>query len=110
MNFFGSRKIINDASIKLIFGNISNYFSCFKLIHENFNNEDFLENKDTDINTFSDMFLSENDISFNDIKKDKLLLKKFVKGAKRETDITLTDLANFLGLSRNIVGYHFRMP
>ena len=108
--FFGLKEIINDKSIELLFGNNSNYISCFENIHVNFNSKDFLEIRDTDIKDFTNAYLSRNCISFNDIKNNKVELKIFIKEAKKETNITLTDLATFLGLSRNIVGYQYRKP
>lgn len=108
--FIGSKNIINETSIKILFGNTPDYLSCFKSIHQNFDFEDFLEVKDTDINDFTNKFLSENNVIISDIKNDKYLLKKFIKDAKKETDITLTDLSAFLGLSRNIIEYQYRKP
>ena len=110
MNLCGTKEIITNASIKLIFGNVSNFNNLFEAIHKNFNCDDFLELKDMDITDFTDKFLSENNISFDNIRNNKFILKKFVKEAKRETNISQTELANFLGLSRNIVGYQYRKP
>ena len=110
MNLFGTKTIINDTSINILFGNTQNYLSTFDIIHNSVNSEDFIEMYDIDIEDFTDTFLSKNHISLDDIKNDKMMLKLYIKEAKKETNITLTDLSKFLGLSRNIVGYQYRKP
>ena len=82
MSLCGTKEIITDASIKLIFGNVTNFNNLFEAIHKNFNCDDFLELKDMDITDFTDKFLSENNISFDNIRNNKFILKKFVKEAK----------------------------
>lgn len=106
--FLGEKNIINDESIRLLFGNAQNFTNVYRNIHNSFNNENFLEMHDIDIGNFANVFLKKNQLTFHDIVTNNLILRKFVKQAKQETDATLKDIAKFLGISVGKVGYHFR--
>ena len=105
--FINKKEIINDKSLELLFGSNKNFESTFKMIHNTFDSDDFIDVKNMTISDFVDNFINENKVSLSDIKNNKCILNSFVKNAKKETDITFKDLAELLNVSVGTVVYHF---
>lgn len=101
-------EIINKHSIELLFGCTNNFIDTFHNIHKEQTDENFLELKDLSIFDFADKFIKENNFSVQDIKNNNCILEKFIKQARNETETTLADISNFLGISQGKIGYYSR--
>lgn len=103
--FLGKKIIINEDSINLLFGNSEDYKKDFYLIHNSVNNEDFGFNdiKDKEIKDF----IMENEKKYNrnikELKKDKNILRRLIQDARKQTDVTIIELANILDLSKSAI-------
>ena len=102
------RTLINEKSIKLLFGNTNDFLQQFNMIHKNFNSEDFLDIKEVNISDFTRLFLRNFSISLDEIKKNKIVMKEFIKEARKQTDVTQTELANILGISKSTVSLYLK--
>lgn len=102
-----NRVIIDDESINLIFGDCENFKKLFLKIHKKCNSEDFIEEKISNFSKFFKDFLDKNSITFSDLTNDKILLKSFIKKAKKETTITLLGLSKKLNIPVSTVHYYF---
>lgn len=99
--FLYDKKIITDKSLNLIFGTTKHYKDIFFSIHKNTNDNNFIDIKDKSINDFINDFQKEYHTNIYSIKKDKSLLKKFIIQTRKETEITLNELANLLDISKS---------
>lgn len=103
--FIQNRYIITDKSIRILFGNSENYISYFNDIHhKTYEDLEIVDIKELNIYDFIKKFEIENKIKIQDLKKNKKLLKKVIKDARKATDVTLKELAEILGISKSTVG------
>lgn len=104
--FIVKRCIINDESIKLLFGTLTNYKEFFDLIHNNAseNDNDFIDVKEKNIEDFIFQTEKKYNKSIRDIIKNKEILKKIIKEARVQTNVTIRELAEILDVSKSTVG------
>ena len=109
LEFLNGGTIINDKSIKILFGDIPNFRNVFNAIHKNQIEDTFMDVKDTDITQIINKFEEKHNISVDAFKHDKKIMKEFIDIARNETNITLVSLANILGVSKSTVSYYSRL-
>lgn len=109
LEFLNGGTIINDKSIKILFGDIPNFRNVFNAIHKNQIEDTFMDVKDTDITQIINKFEEKHNISVDAFKHDKKIMKDFIDIARNETNITLVSLANILGVSKSTVSYYSRL-
>ena len=104
--FIVKRCIINDESINLLFGTLTNYKEFFDLIHNNAseNDNDFIDVKEKNIEDFIFQTEKKYNKSIRDIIKNKEILKKIIKEARVQTNVTIRELAEILDVSKSTVG------
>ena len=103
--FIRKKYIITDKSINILFGNSDNYISYFNNIHDKlYEDLEIFDIKELNIYDIIKNFEIENKIQIQDLKKNKELLKKVIKDARKMTDVTLNELAKILGISKSTVG------
>jgi REP element-mobilizing transposase RayT len=106
--FLGHKEIITNESIELLFGTTDNFNSLFEMIHQTYNSENFLDIHDLSLEDFTNKFIKENNVSFSELSESVILLKKYIKSAKTETDCTFLDISKYLGIAHSTVGYYYR--
>jgi REP element-mobilizing transposase RayT len=109
LEFLNGGTIINDKSIKILFGDIPNFRNVFNAIHKNQIEDTFMDVKDTDITQIINKFEEKYNISVDAFKHDKKIMKEFIDIARNETNITLVSLANILDVSKSTVSYYSRL-
>ena len=109
LEFLNGGTIINDKSIKILFGDIPNFRNVFNAIHKNQIEDTFMDVKDTDITQIINKFEKKYNISVDAFKHDKKIMKEFIDIARNETNITLVSLANILDVSKSTVSYYSRL-
>ena len=99
--FLRKRSLLNEKSLLMIFGTSKTDLEQFKLIHENNENEYFIDIPTNEVNI--DDFISQIQlklgITIEDIIKDKELLKKILVDSRTQTNATLEELALTFDLS-----------
>ena len=101
--------IINDDSMKLIFGKTKDYKKEFEIIHNTKNSDDleFEDIKHKDIIDFVKEIEKKYIKNIKELKQDKNIFRQFIQDARNETDVTLTELADILDLSKSTIhNYH----
>ena len=107
--FLGQKYIITDKSLKLLFGSSTNFVNQFFLIHNNYPDEgNFLEVKEKEIQTFIKEIEEKYHKKVFELKDNKNILIDIIKQARRETDVTIIELAEILGVSKSFVGDWYR--
>ena len=102
--FLGKKEFITPESIKILFSNSDNFLKDFKLIHNTSSSEEFIDIKEKNINDFIIEYETENNIKIANLSKNKIMLKKFILQARKETDVKIVELAKILGISKSSVG------
>lgn len=103
--FLGKKKIINNESIELLFGAIDEYEKNFNIIHEgNEFNDDFIDIKEKEISEFIIEIEKKYNKKINQLRREKDTLSNVIKEARRQTNVTLEELAKRLGMSKSTVG------
>lgn len=111
LEFFEEKNIISEESIKRLFKEKENYISIFNFIHKNINEEDdekIFDIKELDIETFIKQIEQTYKKSIKELKKDKEMLGKIIKSARRLTDVTFEELSRILGISKSTVGNYVK--
>lgn len=102
--FLKKKNIITDESITKLFGSKKDFIEQFEWIHNNCNNDDFIDVKEKEL----DEFMHEVEIKYNkklnELKDNKQLLKKIILDARKETDATIVEISEVLGVSKSTVG------
>lgn len=102
--FLGKKYIINDKSINILFDKNNNFNEQFNFIHRKLDNEeDFIDIKDKTIEEFIVEVESQYNIKIGKIKRDKDILKRVIKEARKETGVTLNELSKLLGIAKSTV-------
>ena len=103
--FKGNKEVITERSIKILFGTIKGYNEEFDRIHnEKSEIEEFYDIKEKDIYEFINEIEHKYGKQIKVIKKDKGLLKEIIQLARKETDVTIVELAEIMGVSKSLVG------
>ena len=104
--FLGKRKIITNEGLKLLFGTTDGFEEEFYKIHEPkvYEDEKFYDLKEKNILELIGDFEKEYGKAFEELKNDKKVLKKIIKVAREETNVTITELAKLVGVSKSSVG------
>ncbi len=102
--FLGKKYLITEQSISLLFGKCNNYKKEFQELHKTRidEEENFVDIKDIEIQEFIKK-LEKININIKDIKNDKKLTKRIIKMARTETNVTVRELADILGISKSKV-------
>lgn len=104
--FIYGRNIINDKSIKLLFGSDKDYIEEFNYIHNRNDSKDFEEFLDIKEKEITD-FVKEVERKYNrdiaEMRKDKDILEKVIKEARKQTDVTIMKLSELLDISKSSV-------
>lgn len=102
--FIKEKFIITDESIELLFGT-KDYKEQFDLIHRMYdeNEEDFLDIKEQDITQYIKTIEKKYKGRINELIKEKELLQKIIKEARKETCTTIEELARTLNLSKSTI-------
>ena len=109
--FIGEKIIIDEKSIKILFGTNKDFIEDFKYIHkksDQYNDEVFIDIVDKDIIEFISEYEQQNKILVAELKNNKNALKKFIKDAKNQTNVTLVELAKILNMSKSSVSIYYR--
>ena len=103
--FLNEKIIIDDESIRLLFGKSKDYKKDFHLIHNIINSEDFIfkDIKDKKINEFIKDVEKRYNKNIKELINDKNILKQIIQEARNVTEVTLTELAEILDLSKSTV-------
>ena len=101
--FFGKKQIITYESLKLLFGSSKNFIDEFNYIHNNIEDEKFIDIKEKNINDFIIDFENNYNVSIKNINNTSML-KSFINEAREQTDVTLVQLGKLLGISKSKVG------
>lgn len=102
--FLRKRYIITTQSINLLFDS-NNYIKDFNELHNCVYEEtEIFDIKELDINDFIRSVEEENQIKIEEVKKDKVLLEKIIKDARKFTDVTLEELAKIVRVSKSTIG------
>ena len=103
--FVGEKEVITEESIKILFGSAENYMEQFKWIHKNYSDEDFFDVEDKeDILEFINKVEEKYGKKFEEIKKEKDLIKRLIRESREKTDVTISRLAEILNLPRSTIG------
>ena len=106
--FVNEKCIINSMSLDKLFESVDNYLEQFNNIHqlsydvEN-DNEFIDEEENYDIVEYIDAVKKKYNTNIEEIKKDKELLKNFIKNARKQCRVTYRSLASILGISKSKV-------
>lgn len=109
--FLGKRRIITEEAIRLLFGTIDQYKEEFRWIHNEsykYNEEEFMDIKDKTIAEYVKEVEKKYCRRITELTRDKNLLRYIVKQARKETDVTIMELAAMLGLSKSTVGRYLK--
>lgn len=102
--FLIKRYIITSKSIKLLFNN-NDYIKSFYELHKcTYDEIEIFDVKEMDIETFIRKVEEENQLKLENLKNNKVLLKRVIKDARKYTDVTLEELAQILGVSKSTIG------
>ena len=102
--FFQKKELLTSRSIKLLFGEIKNYYQIFESIHRSSITDTFIDIKDTNITDYIHEFEITENVQIKDIHKDSKLIKKFIRQARSETEVTIKNLSEILNISKSEVG------
>jgi len=104
--FFGTRKIINDKSIEILFGKDDDFRDLFKNIH---NKTILIQEKETlDIKNFVKQFEKTHQIKMTDLKNNRGLLKIAIKEMKEKSDAKSVEIAKTLEVSKSTVSKYLK--
>lgn len=108
--FFEKKMIINDDSIKLIFGKSKDYKKDFYLIHNSEDSDDFSfeDIKDKEIKEVIKEIEKRYNKKIKELKNNKIILKQIIQQMRKETDVTLVELADILNLSKSTIHNYFK--
>lgn len=93
-------QIIDNNSIKLLFGSTDDFAPIFKAVHERMTDE---EDTYIDIKTFTGQFQKEYKIKIEDLKNNKSFLKLAIKEMKQKTNAKAVEIAKILNVSKATV-------
>jgi len=104
--FLGKREIITNEGVKLLFGTVEDNKEEFYKIHQSkvYEDEGFYDLKEKDILELIRDFEKQYGIPIKELKNDKQRLKEIIMLARKETDVSITELANLMGISKSLVG------
>ena len=105
-NICKDNQIITPKSIELLFGSKGDFTKTFEMIHNNYDNEDFIDFSDLTVEEYIDEYTKHNNLSINEIKKNKKELEKFIKKTREKTDATLAEIGKVLNKSKTQIGYY----
>ena len=101
--FLGKKQIITTESIKLLFGSSNDYIDLFNLIHNTFDESDFIDIKDKEIQEYIFEFKKIYKVEIKDLYNDRNLLQLFINNARKQTNVKIIELAQILGISKSTV-------
>ena len=108
--FLYKREIITTKGLNLLFAKTIGYEKEFYEIHKPKACEDyrFYDLKEKNILDFISEFEKESGKFLKEFKNDKELLKKLIKLAREETDVTITELAKMIGISKSSIANYMK--
>ena len=108
--FLREKMIITNDSMKLIFGKTKDYKKEFDFIHNTKNSDDleFEDIKHKDIIDFVKEIEKKYNKNIKELKQDKNIFRQFIQDARNETDVTLTELADILDLSKSTIYNYYK--
>ena len=104
--FLGKKQIITTKSIKLLFGSSNDYIDLFYLIHNTFDECDFIDIKDKEIQEYIFEFKKIYKVEIKDLYKDRNLLQLFFNNTRKQIDAKIIEFAQILGISKK---YSFKL-
>lgn len=103
--FLGRKEIIKEEGIKLIFGTCKNFKEEFYFIHScNIIEEEFMDVKEKEILEFIKEIEMKYNKKIEEIRENKEILISTIKEARKQTDVTIVELAKILDVSKTTVG------
>lgn len=96
--FLGKKQIITTKSIKLLFGSSNDYIDLFYLIHNTFDECDFIDIKDKEIQEYIFEFKKIYKVEIKDLYKDRNLLQLFFNNTRKQIDAKIIEFAQILGI------------
>ena len=104
--FLYNTKIISRESVKLLFGDVKDYKNLFVEIHSKVDDESdkFIDIKDELFDDFIVNFEKQYNIRISEIKNNRGILEKFVKEARKRTEVNIEVLSKTIGLSKSVIG------
>lgn len=109
--FIGNKKIIDSEGIKLLFGTEKNFKEEFEGLHDsNIADEknDFFDIKEKEISEAILEMERKYHKKIIDIKTDKEMLKKIIKELRKQTNVTLVELAEIFDISKSTVDNYLK--
>lgn len=103
--FLGKKEIINEESILLLFGVTKNFEEQFNFIHSHtlINEEEFMDVKEKEIYNFINEIEEKYKKPIKDIRTNRDMLENTIMEARKQTDVTITQLAEILDISKTTV-------
>lgn len=101
--FMGEYQIITETSIKLLFGGAKNYVDFFKNLHNRINEDGFIEVKEKEFTEFVKEIEQKNNKRIKEIIKNKEIMKKIILEARKQTNVTLKELAELFDVSKSTI-------
>lgn len=101
--FLGKYQIINETSIKLLFGSNKNYIDFFKNLHCKTNNDEFIEVKEKAITEFIEETEQKYNMKIKNIIQNKEIMKTIILEARKQTNVTLEELAKLFDMSKSTI-------
>lgn len=103
---FSNKGIIKKANLELLFQKGTDFKQQFEIIHKTkFTGEEelFWDIKEKNIKEFIMEIEEIYNKSIKELSKDKKILENIIKQARKETDVTLCELGEMLGVSKSTV-------
>ena len=101
--FINKKEIINEQSLKLLFGSSKDYIDLFFILHDNYNDEEFMDIKEQNIAEYIEEIEMQYNNKIREIIKDRETMKNIIIKARKQTNVTLVELANILDVSKSTV-------
>lgn len=106
--FLSHKEIINEESIKLIFGNNRNYKEQFINMHYANKEENFLDIKDKNIEDYIKEVEKRYNKRITELVNQHELIEQIIKDARKYTDVTIRELAKILCMSKSKIGNYVK--
>lgn len=106
--FFHKKVILSVESVNLLFGDVLKFKNQFYLIHRRFikEEENFIEVKEIKEKSIETLIEEKERLyqcRIKEIKADKKILEAFIKQARKETDVTIKELAEIVDVSKSTI-------
>ena len=102
--FLKNREIITEEGIRILFGSIKGYKEQFINIHRNGNSEEFIDIREKTLEDFIKDVEERYNNKFQEVIKNKEIMKRIVIEARNETSAGIRELAKIFNVSKSTIG------